>query len=64
MAAAVAGSVRATLPEPAIPAVIGPDGAVHAGPDGLRCLAGIVGPDGLSWRAARGLAIARHLPVG
>ena len=40
------------LPEPAIPAVIGPDGAVHAGPDGLRCLAGIVGPDALSWRAA------------
>jgi hypothetical protein len=36
------------LPEPAIPAVIGPDGAVHAGPDGLRCLAGIVGPDALS----------------
>ena len=30
------------LPESAIPAVIGPDGAVHAGPDGLRCLAGIV----------------------
>jgi Aldo/keto reductase family len=40
------------LPEPAIPAVIGPDGVVHAGPDGLRCLAGIVGPDALSWRAA------------
>jgi hypothetical protein len=52
------------LPEPAIPAVIGPDGAVHAGQDGLRCLAGIVGPDGLSWRAAPGLAITRHLPVG
>ena len=52
------------LPEPAIPAVIGPDGAVHAGPDGLRCLAGIVGPDALSWRAAPGLAITRHLPVG
>ena len=51
------------LPEPAIPAVIGPDGAVHAGPDGLRCLAGIVGPDALSWRAP-GLAITRHLPVG
>jgi hypothetical protein len=30
--------------EPAIPAVIGPDGAVHAGQDGLRCLAGILGP--------------------
>jgi DSBA-like thioredoxin domain len=40
------------LPEPAIPAVIGPDGAVHVGPDGLRCLAGIVGLDALSWRAA------------
>jgi DSBA-like thioredoxin domain len=39
------------LPEPALPAVIGPDGAVHAGPDGLRCLAGIVGPGALSWRA-------------
>ena len=39
-------------PEPAIPAVIGPDGAVHAGPDGLHCLAGIVGPEALSWRAA------------
>jgi hypothetical protein len=25
------------------PTVIGPDGAVHAGPDALRCLAGIVG---------------------
>ena len=52
------------LPEPAIPAVIGPDGAVHVGPDGLRCLAGIVGPDALSWCAAPGLAITRHLPVG
>jgi hypothetical protein len=51
------------LPEPALPAVIGPDGAVHAGPDGLRCLAGIVGPGALSWRSA-GLAITRHLPVG
>ena len=39
-------------PEPAIPAVIGPDGAVHAGPDALRCLAGIVGPDAFSWRTA------------
>jgi hypothetical protein len=44
--------------------VIGPDGAVHAGPDGLRCLAGIVGTGALSWRAAPGLAITRHLPVG
>lgn len=51
------------LSEPALPAVIGPDGAVHAGPDGLRCLAGIVGPGALSWRAP-GLAITRHLPVG
>jgi hypothetical protein len=51
------------LPEPALPAVIGPDGAVHVGPDGLRCLAGIVGPGALSWRSA-GLAITRHLPVG
>ena len=42
-------------PEPAIPAVIGPDGAVHAGPDALRCLAGIVGPDALSWRTAPAL---------
>jgi hypothetical protein len=42
------------LPERAIPAVIGPDGAVHAGPDGLRCLAGILGPGTLSWRAAPG----------
>jgi hypothetical protein len=42
------------LPELAIPAVIGPDGAVHAGPDGLRCLAGILGPGALSWRAAPG----------
>ena len=32
---------QATLPEPAVPAVIGPDGAVHAGPDGLRYLAAI-----------------------
>ena len=43
--------------------MIGPDGAVHAGPDGLRCLAGIVGPGALSWRPP-GLAITRHLPVG
>jgi hypothetical protein len=50
-------------PEPAIPAVIGPDGAIHAGPDALRCLAGIVGPDALSWRTAPALATARHLPV-
>ena len=42
------------LAEPAIPAVIGPDGAVHAGPDGLRCLAGALGPSALSWRAAPG----------
>jgi len=55
---------QSALPEPAVPAVIGPDGAVHAGPDGLRCLAAIVGPDALSWRAAPGLAIARHLSVG
>jgi hypothetical protein len=51
------------LAEPALPAVIGPDGAVHLGPDGLRCLAGIVGPGALRWRAP-GLAITRHLPVG
>jgi hypothetical protein len=51
-------------PEPALPAVIGPDGAVHVGPDGLCFLAGIVGPDALSWRAAPGLATARHLPAG
>jgi hypothetical protein len=31
------------LPEPAVPAVIGPDGAVHVGSDGLRCLAEIAG---------------------
>jgi DSBA-like thioredoxin domain len=42
------------LSEPAIPAVIGSDGAVHAGPDGLRCLAEILGPGALSWRAAPG----------
>ncbi len=46
------------------PAVIGPDGAVHVGPNGLRCLAAIVGPDALSWRTAPALATARHLPVG
>ena len=40
------------LPEPVIPAVIGPDGAIHADADGLRCLAGIVGPAALSWPAA------------
>jgi hypothetical protein len=34
-----------TQPTPAVPAVIGPGGAVHAGPDGLRCLAAIAGPD-------------------
>lgn len=44
--------------------MIGPDGAVHAGPDGLRCLARIVGPDALSWRTAPGPTTARHLPVG
>jgi hypothetical protein len=59
----VAGLFEPALPEPAIPAVIGPDGAVHAGPDGLRCLAGIVGPDAVSWPAPA-LAITRHLPVG
>ena len=48
------GLFEPALPEPAIPAVIGPDGAVHAGPDGLRCLAGILGPGALSWRAAPG----------
>jgi hypothetical protein len=42
------------LPEPAIPAVIGPDGAVHAGPDGLGSLARILGPGALSWHAAPG----------
>jgi hypothetical protein len=52
------------LAEPAIPAVIGPDGAVHAGQDGLRCLAGVLGPGALSWRAGPGLATARHLQVG
>jgi hypothetical protein len=31
----------ALLPEPVIPTVIGPDGAAHGGPDGLRCLASI-----------------------
>jgi hypothetical protein len=40
------------LPGPAIPAVIGRDGAVHAGLDALRCLAGIAGAGALSWRAA------------
>jgi hypothetical protein len=40
-------------PKSALPAVIGPDGAVYVGPDGLCFLAGIVGPDALSWRAAR-----------
>jgi hypothetical protein len=43
-------------PETALPAMIGPDG--------LCFLAGIVGPDALSWRAAPGLATARHLPAG
>ena len=43
-----------TQPTPAVPAVIGPGGAVHTGPDGLRCLAAIAGPDALSWPAARG----------
>lgn len=53
------------LPEPAIPAVIGPDGGVHVGPDGLRCLAGIVGRGVLSWCVAPGLATAwvRNLQV-
>jgi hypothetical protein len=46
---------EAALSGPALPAVIGPDGAVHVGPDGLRCLAGIVGPGALSLRAAAGL---------
>jgi hypothetical protein len=38
---------------------IGPDGAIHVGPDGLRCLAGIAGPAALSWRAAPELAAVR-----
>jgi hypothetical protein len=49
--------------EPAIPAVIGPDGAVHAGQDGLRCLAGILGP-GAQLARRPGLAITRHLQSG
>jgi len=32
-----------------------PDGDVHAGADGLRCLAEIMGPAALSGRAAPGL---------
>ena len=44
--------------------MIGPDGAVHVGPDALRCLAGIVGPDALGRRTAPALAAAQHLPVG
>ena len=44
--------------------MIGLDGVVHAGPDALRCLAGIVGPHTLTWRTAPALATARHLPVG
>jgi hypothetical protein len=58
------GLFEPARPKPALPAVIGPDGAVHVGSDGLCFLAGIVGPNVLSWRAAQGLATARHLPVG
>jgi len=52
------------LPEPAIPAVIGPDGAVHAGPDALRCLAGSWARTLSAGAPPPGLAITRHLPVG
>jgi hypothetical protein len=38
---------------------IGPDGAIHVGPDVLRCPAGTVGPAALSWRAAPELAAVR-----
>lgn len=34
------------LPRPVTPAVIGPDGAVHVGADGLRCLAAIMAAAG------------------
>ena len=44
----------ALLPEPVIPTVIGPDGAVHGGPDGLRCLAGIADPLPVVPRATAG----------
>jgi hypothetical protein len=44
----------ALLPEPVIPTVIGPDGAVHGGPDGLRCLAGVADPLPVVPRATAG----------
>jgi hypothetical protein len=44
----------ALLPAPVIPTVIGPDGAVHGGPDGLRCLAGVADPLPVAPRATAG----------
>jgi hypothetical protein len=44
----------ALLPAPVIPTVIGPDGAVHGGPDGLRCLAGVADPLPVVPRATAG----------
>ena len=43
-----AQAVAGPAPGQAIPTVIGPDGAIHVGPDGLRCLVGIAGSDALS----------------
>jgi hypothetical protein len=43
-----------SLPEQTGPVVVSPDGRVHAGADGLRCLAGMAGPAAVAWRAAPG----------
>jgi hypothetical protein len=44
----------ALLPDPVIPTVIGPDGTVHGGTDGLRCLAEIADPLPVVPRATAG----------
>jgi hypothetical protein len=43
------------LPQHVIPAVSSPDGTVHFGADGLRCLAAIAGQSSLAAHAAPGL---------
>jgi hypothetical protein len=47
------------MPEQAGPVVVGPDGRIHAGADGLRCLAEIAGPGALAWRNVPGVTGVR-----
>jgi hypothetical protein len=51
------------LPQQLSPVVISPAGTIHSGPDGLRCLAEIAGPDARAWWATLGLPGAARAPV-